>query len=224
MNSKSGGGSSCGLSVNEMFYSIQGESLYAGRPCVFVRLAGCNLRCAYCDTRYAWFEGRQMDTGQIVSSVLQYRVPLVEITGGEPLMQENTPGLVRRLLDAGMEVMMETNGTFPINLVTEECIRIVDIKCPGSGQSHKTDFTNIGRLCRSDQVKFVVCDRNDYEFARTVMERYWNGRPKNPVLISPAAGAVDPAEVAGWILEDRLYARIQLQLHRILWPEGKKGV
>ncbi|MFO7932293.1 MAG: radical SAM protein [Thermodesulfobacteriota bacterium] len=215
---------SAGLCVNEIFISIQGESLYAGRPCVFVRLTGCNLRCSYCDTDYAWSGGRDMDIEEIVSEVQAFRFPLVEITGGEPLLQKNTPELVRRLLDGQMEVMMETNGTFPIDLVSEKCIKIMDIKCPASGQSHKTDFENINRLGASDQVKFVVCDRGDYEFARDIINRSLKAGSAAAVLISPAAGMVEPAKVAGWIIEDRLDARLQLQLHKILWPGAEKGV
>ncbi|MFW6082232.1 MAG: radical SAM protein [Desulfosalsimonas sp.] len=215
--------SSAGLLVNEIFFSIQGESLYAGRPCVFVRLTGCNLRCAYCDTSYAWSGGRDMEIEEIVSAVQAYGFPLVEITGGEPLLQKNTPELVRRLLDGQMEVMMETNGTFPIDLVPEECIRVMDIKCPASGQSHKTDFNNINRLGSADQVKFVICDRGDYEFAKGITERFLKEGKSGTVLISPCFGIIDPAEVAGWMIEDRLEARLQLQLHKILWPDAEKG-
>ncbi|MFP4649383.1 MAG: radical SAM protein [Desulfobacterales bacterium] len=215
---------SSGLCVNEIFISIQGESLYAGRPCVFVRLTGCNLRCSYCDTDYAWSEGRNMEIEEIVSEVKAFRFPLVEITGGEPLLQKNTPELVSRLIGEQMEVMMETNGTFPIDLVSDKCIKVMDIKCPASGQSHATDFENINRLGASDQVKFVVCDRGDYEFARDIINRSLKTAHAPTALISPAAGRVEPAEVAGWILEDRLEARLQLQLHKILWPGAKKGV
>ncbi|MFP3981164.1 MAG: radical SAM protein [Desulfobacterales bacterium] len=212
------------LRINEIFYSIQGESLHAGRPCIFVRLTGCNLRCAYCDTTYAYFEGRIMDMDEIISAVAAYGCRLVEITGGEPLMQAQTPILVDRLLAAGLEVIMETNGTYPIDRVAPECIKIVDIKCPASGESEKTDFDNIGRLKKQDQVKFVVCDRRDYDFARQVIERFWSGRPACPVLISPAFGWLEPGRLAGWILEDRLDVRLQLQLHKILWPQIQRGV
>ncbi|MBS3754666.1 MAG: radical SAM protein [Desulfobacterales bacterium] len=212
------------LRVNEIFYSIQGESLHAGRPCIFVRLTGCNLRCSYCDTTYAYFEGRIMDMDEIVSKVAAYGCRLVEITGGEPLMQEQTPVLVDRLLASGLEVLMETNGTYPIDRVSPECIKIVDIKCPASGESEKTDFDNISRLKKQDQVKFVVCDRRDYEFARQVIERFWPGRPTCPVLISPAFGRLEPDRLAGWILEDRMDIRLQLQLHKIIWPHIQRGV
>ncbi|MCF8110662.1 MAG: radical SAM protein [Desulfobacteraceae bacterium] len=212
------------LRVNEIFFSIQGESLYAGRPCVFVRLAGCNLRCAYCDTKYAWSEGSRMEISQIIDAVKKYRFPMAEITGGEPLMQAGTPELARRLLDEKIEVLIETNGTYPIDTLPEGCIKIMDVKCPASGESSKTDFDNIGRLDRKDQVKFVVCDRNDYEYAKDVIRQLRGVHPAIPVLISPAAGMADAAEVAAWIIEDRLDARLHLQLHKIIWPGAAKGV
>ena len=212
------------LLINEIFYSIQGESLHAGRPCVFVRLTGCNLRCSYCDTRYAWQEGRIMNLAQVVAAAGIHGVKLVEITGGEPLMQAGTPELAKRLLSEGFEVMIETNGTYPISLVPEQCIRILDIKCPASGQSRQTDFDNLNHLGPNDELKFVICDRPDYEYARGIMERFWAGQPPVPVLISPAAGRLAPDVAAAWILEDRLAARLHLQLHKILWPEIQRGV
>ena len=212
------------LRVNEIFYSIQGESLHAGRPCVFVRLTGCNLRCTYCDTTYAYFEGRIMNIAEIVSAVAAYGCRLVEITGGEPLMQAQTPNLVNQLLAAGLEVLMETNGTYPVDRVSPECIKIVDIKCPASGESEKTDFDNIDRLKKQDQVKFVVCDRRDYEFARQVIMRFRPGRTACPVLFSPAFKRLEAERLAQWILEDRLDVRLHLQLHKIVWPHIQKGV
>ncbi|MBS0014065.1 MAG: radical SAM protein [Desulfobacterales bacterium] len=212
------------LRVNEIFYSIQGESLYMGRPCVFVRLTGCNLRCTYCDTGYAYTRGRFMGIEQILSRAGAYGVDLVEITGGEPLMQPHTPDLAEALLAKGFEVMIETNGTYPIDLVPDACMRIMDIKCPASGESLKTDFDNLNRLGGNDQVKFVICNRKDYDYARHILKHYWSGRPPVPVLISPAAGRLAPASAAAWILEDRLDVRLHLQLHKILWPNEKRGV
>ena len=212
------------LRVNEIFYSIQGESLSMGRPCVFVRLTGCNLRCTYCDTGYAYTQGRFMDIAQILSQVGTYGVDLVEITGGEPLMQPLTPALAEALLANGFEVMIETNGTYSIDLVPNVCTRIMDIKCPASGESRKTDFDNLNRLKGNDQVKFVICDRKDYDYARHILRHYWSGRPPVPVLISPAAGRLAPATAAAWILEDRLDVRLHLQLHKILWPNEQRGV
>ncbi|MFP4194748.1 MAG: radical SAM protein [Desulfobacterales bacterium] len=216
--------SSSSLQVNEIFFSIQGESLYAGRPCIFVRLAGCNLRCAYCDTKYAWSGGSRIEITEIIDAVKKYGFPLAEITGGEPLMQAGTPELAMRLLDEKIEVLIETNGTYPIDLLPEGCIRIMDIKCPGSRESCKTDFDNIARLGGRDQVKFVVCDRNDYEYAKDIIKRWGTVFPAIPALISPAAGMADEAEVAAWILEDRLDVRLHLQLHKIIWPGAEKGV
>ncbi|MFW6011203.1 MAG: radical SAM protein [Desulfosalsimonas sp.] len=216
--------SSSSLRVNEIFFSIQGESLHAGRPCVLIRLAGCNLRCTYCDTKYAWSEGSSMEISEIIETVKKYGFPVAEITGGEPLMQAGTPELARRLLDENIEVLIETNGTYPIYTLPEGCIKIMDVKCPGSGESGKTNFDNLGRLSRKDQIKFVVCSCDDYQYAKDIIQRWWNGRPAVPVLISPAVGMTDPAEVAAWILEDRLDARLHLQLHKIIWPGVEKGV
>lgn len=210
--------------VSEIFSSIQGESLLAGRPCVFVRLAGCNLRCTYCDTQYAYYNGKPMDLKAILSRINSCGIGLAEITGGEPLMQPGTPALARAMLDAGYEVMIETNGTYPLNLISDQCIRIMDIKCPASGQSSFTDFENLKRLGVNDQIKFVICDRNDYEYAVEIMDRFWLGRPPVPVLISPVPGRVKPSDAAAWIIEDRLNARLQLQLHKIVWPDIKQGV
>lgn len=224
MNSPGGPKQAAQLRVNEIFYSIQGESLSMGRPCVFVRLTGCNLRCTYCDTGYAYTQGRFMDIAQILSRVGTYGVDLVEITGGEPLMQPLTPALAEALLAKGFEVMIETNGTYSIDLVPNVCTRIMDIKCPASGESRKTDFDNLFRLKENDQVKFVICDRKDYDYARHILRHYWSGRPPVPVLISPAAGRITPATAAAWILEDRLHVRLHLQLHKILWPNEQRGV
>ncbi|MEZ4549036.1 MAG: radical SAM protein [Desulfobacterales bacterium] len=154
------------LTVNEIFYSLQGESLYAGLPCVFVRLTGCNLRCSYCDTTYAYASGTVLSIRNILDQTRQYQCRLFEITGGEPLCQPNTPALVDALLSAGYTVLMETNGTRDIRMVDSRCIKILDIKCPGSGESDKNDFENLNRLSANDQVKFVITDRADYEFAK----------------------------------------------------------
>ena len=212
------------LTVNEFFFSIQGESLAAGRPCVFVRLTGCNLRCTYCDTRYADEAGVRRTIEDIISRVEAYRFPLVEITGGEPLLQEETPLLAQRLLERGMEVMLETNGTLPIDRVPDACARIVDIKCPGSGHSQDFDPLNIDRLGPRDQLKFVISDRRDYEFALEMTDQLRNRAIFSPILLSPVSGMLDPRLLAKWILADRRDVRLQLQLHKILWPLVKRGV
>ncbi len=210
------------LLVNEIFYSIQGESSFAGRPCVFVRLAGCNLRCTYCDTRYAYAEGTELDVPAVIARVSAYGCPLVEVTGGEPLIQEDAPLLVRGLLDRGFTVLMETNGSRDIRRVDDRCVRIVDVKCPGSGEHEQNDLANLDRLSARDEVKFVIGDRGDYEFARTIARRL-GGRP-NPVHFSPVFGRLEPAHLAAWILTDRLAVRLQLQLHKIIWDPDQRGV
>jgi len=212
------------LKVNEIFYSIQGESTFSGRPCVFIRLSGCNLRCSYCDTKYAYDEGTYMDLDEIISLVLSYRCRLVEVTGGEPLIQEHTPKLITKLIDAGLKVLLETNGSKDISLVDKRCIRIVDIKCPFSGESEKNDFYNLKRLTPADEIKFVIADRTDYDFAKDVLKK-WNIVPfrPNPVHFSPAHGLLDPKVLSEWILEDGLDVRLNLQIHKYIWGD-KRGV
>lgn len=211
------------LKVNEIFYSIQGESLYAGLPCVFVRLTGCNLRCVYCDTRYAYDEGIMMNIKEILKEVEKYQCRLVEITGGEPLLQEYTPELIFELLNSGYTVLLETNGSFNISRIDPRCIKIVDIKCPGSGESEKNDMDNIRYLSPMDQVKFVITDRIDYDFAKNIIISIWPDNHSVPILFSPAFNMMDPAELAGWMLNDHLNCRLHLQLHKILWPKAEKG-
>lgn len=213
------------LRVNEIFFSIQGESSYAGLPCVFVRLSGCNLRCSYCDTRYAYEEGGHMEISGIVDRVSGYNCRLVEITGGEPLVQEETPLLISRLLDLGFTVLLETNGSMDISGVDMRCVRILDLKCPSSGEAGKTDFGNLPVLTHEDEIKFVVGDRADYEYAKKIMVEFAGvlGSLKPP-LISPVWGKIDLKSLASWILEDRLNARLQIQLHNIIWGPELRGV
>jgi 7-carboxy-7-deazaguanine synthase len=213
------------LTVNEIFYSIQGESTYAGRPCVFVRLTGCNLRCSYCDTQYAYNEGLLIEQEEICEKVASFNCSLVEITGGEPLLQKETPELVRRLIDQGYEVLMETNGSQDISKIDEKCIRVMDIKCPSSGEHQHTDFTNLDRLSEKDEIKFVIGDRNDFDFAKTVLQRYPSAFNKNhTVHFSPVFGQVAPQRLAEWILEDHLNVRMHLQMHKAIWDVDKRGV
>ena len=213
------------LKINEIFYSIQGESSYAGRPCVFVRLTGCNLRCSYCDTRYAYEQGDELDIGEIVGRVATYKSTLVEVTGGEPLIQKETPILIHRLLEEGYEVLMETNGSQDISLVDDRCAIIVDIKCPSSGEMNQNDLGNLGRLTEKDEVKFVIGDRTDYEYAKKMLDLIdQNPLKKNPVNFSPVFGKIQPRALAEWIIEDHLNVRLNIQLHKIIWPSGKKGV
>ena len=212
------------LLVNEIFYSIQGESIYSGRPCIFVRLTGCNLRCSYCDTRYAYEQGAKMELTEIVSRIADYKCPLVEITGGEPLLQSNTPTLIYRLLENGYEVLMETNGSLDISGVDGRCIKIVDIKCPTSGESDKNDMENLKRLGPKDQVKFVIENRIDYEYAKETIDSNCPDFPEEQILFSPVSEGIAPSRLAKWILEDNLNVRLHLQIHKIIWPDRKRGV
>jgi 7-carboxy-7-deazaguanine synthase len=211
------------LKVNEIFYSIQGESLYAGLPCVFVRLTGCNLRCSYCDTTYAYDDGEMLSVTKILAQVKYHRCRLVEITGGEPLCQDDTPHLISRLLDSGFTVLLETNGSKDIRRVDDRCIKILDIKCPGSRESHQNDLENLNRLGPDDQIKFVMTDRADYDFAKNLLHGKWPDRFPVPVLFSAAVPQLFPAQLAEWILADHLAVRLQVQLHKILWPDEDKG-
>ncbi len=205
------------LRVNELFYSIQGESSYAGRPCVFVRLTGCNLRCSYCDTKYAYEEGTELEIGEIIDRVSSYHCRLVEVTGGEPLIQAETPALIRRLLDEGYEVLLETNGSQDISQVDGRCVKIVDIKCPSSDEADKNDFENLNRLSDKDEIKFVIGDREDYEYAKKMLDLLGsNPLTVKAVHFSPVFGKLDPKTLAEWILEDNLDVRLHLQLHKYI--------
>lgn len=213
------------LKVNEIFYSIQGESSFIGIPCVFVRLTGCNLRCSYCDTRYAYEEGTLWDIPDILDRISSYHCPLVEITGGEPLIQKETPLLIRDLLDRGCHVLLETNGSRPIRTIDERCVRIVDIKCPSSGESRSNDYRNLDDLTGQDEIKFVLGERKDYDFAKEILiSRNLANRISHPPIFSPVTNSLDPKKLVRWILEDHLPVRFQLQLHKILWGNDVRGV
>jgi 7-carboxy-7-deazaguanine synthase len=212
------------LTVNEIFYSIQGESTRAGERCVFVRLTACDLRCVWCDTEYAFHEGRKMSVDDVVAAVDRFGCSLVEITGGEPLLQEDVYPLMDRLLASGRTVMLETGGHRAITRVPASVIKIVDVKCPGSGEAGKNDWANLDRIAPHDEVKFVVADRADYEFARDVIARHDLAGRTSAVLLAPVHGALDPRQLSEWILGDRLPVRLQLQLHKIVWEPGTRGV
>lgn len=213
------------LCVHEIFHSIQGESTRAGVPCAFVRLAGCNLRCAWCDTRYAMEEpGRTLSLGMIRAAVLPFGAPVAEITGGEPLLQAATPELAR-LLDAdGMRVLVETNGSLDISVLPATAIRIMDLKAPSSGMAHNNRMENLVHLRRGDEVKIVIADRVDYEWARTIVRDAAYPGKIVQTLFSPGQGTVAPAELAKWILGDKLPVRLNMQLHKIIWPDVERGV
>ena len=212
------------LTVNEIFHSIQGESSRAGQPCVFVRLTACDLRCSWCDTPYAFYEGTKRSLDEVLSEVEQYDCPLVEITGGEPLLQEDVYPLMQTLADRGRTVLLETGGHRPIDRVPAPVICIVDVKCPGSGESAKNHWPNMDELRPHDEVKFVIADRGDYEFARTVVTRYKLPGRVAAVLFSPVHGVLDPRTLSQWMLEDRVPARLQVQLHKIIWSPETRGV
>jgi 7-carboxy-7-deazaguanine synthase len=212
------------LTVNEIFHSIQGESTFAGEPCVFVRLTACDLRCSWCDTPYAFYEGRKMSVDEVLSEVERYGCATVEVTGGEPLLQADVYPLMTRLLKAGKTVLLETGGHRSIEHVPAGVVRIVDVKCPGSGESDKMDWENLKRITQNDQVKFVIKDRTDYEFARDIVGREHLAGRVAAVLFSPVHGVMDARELAGWILADRLPARLQLQAHKFIWGPDVRGV
>ncbi len=211
------------LRVNEIFYSIQGESTYTGRPCVFVRMTACNLRCRWCDTEYAFHEGEALTIEQVLEKVRAYKCPLVEITGGEPLLQEDVHPLIDRLLLEGFEVLIETGGSLDVSGLDARVVKIVDLKAPGSGMEHRNNLDNLRYLDRKDQIKFVVADRRDYEWAKRMMVEHGLAE-KAQVLFSPVFGELHPRELAEWILADRLPVRLQIQLHKFLWDPNQRGV
>jgi 7-carboxy-7-deazaguanine synthase len=211
------------LIVSEIFHSIQGESSYVGLPCTFVRLAGCNLRCRYCDSRYTWEGGQEATLDQVIEAVLAYRGRLAQITGGEPLVQAETPALASALQQNGYTVLVETNGALDVSVLPRNVVRIMDIKCPSSGESHRTLWENAWKLEPHDEVKFVIADRHDYEWARGIIgERF--GMSKTKVLVSTVFGELPPRKLAEWILEDQLEVRLQIQLHKVIWTPGTRGV
>ena len=212
------------LRINEIFFSIQGESTWAGRPCAFVRLTGCNLRCVWCDTAYAFHEGRQMTVAEVADRVLAYRSDLVEITGGEPMLQPGIHPLIARLLEAGLTVMIETSGASDLAHLDPRVIKIMDLKCPASGESDRNLWSNLEHLGPRDEIKFVVADRADYEWARDVTAHRHLADRVNAILLSPAFGILAPDSLARWILADRLPVRMQLQMHKHIWPPDTRAV
>jgi 7-carboxy-7-deazaguanine synthase len=212
------------LTVNEIYESIQGESSWAGLRCVFVRLTFCDLRCSYCDTEYAFYEGKKMGLEEIVAAVVAYDCPLVELTGGEPLLQPNAIPLMRMLCDAGETVLVETSGAHDISGIDPRVHRIMDLKTPGSGECDRMLMANLPHLTDRDEVKFVIGSRDDYEWSREQVQRWDLGSRCGAVLFSPVFGRIEPAEIVGWMLEDKLPVRFQLQLHKIIWPAAKRGV
>jgi len=204
------------LRISEIFYSLQGETSRIGLPTVFVRLTGCPLRCTYCDTTYAFTGGRNMSVAEILRQVAESAPRYVTVTGGEPLAQKNCLPLLSALCDAGYEVSLETGGALDIGEVDKRVMRVVDIKTPASGEVEKNRWENLPLLTRHDEIKFVLCDENDYQWARQILQQHHLSE-KCPVLFSPAHGTLNATQLADWILRDRLPVRMQLQLHKLLW-------
>lgn len=211
------------IKVNEIFFSIQGESSRAGLPCVFVRLTYCNLRCSYCDTEYAFYEGSDFSIDEIVNRIKSYNCNLVEITGGEPLMQNECLDLMKKLCDSGFDVMLETGGSLPIASVDSRVMIIMDLKCPSSGMLKKNLYTNIPFLKKNDEVKFVIGSREDYEWSKEIISKYELKR-KCGILFSVVFSTLEPVTLVNWILEDKLDVRFQLQMHKFIWHPETKGV
>jgi len=212
------------LIVNEIFFSIQGESIHAGLPYIFLRLTGCNLRCTYCDTSYAYQEGQSRSIIDILNILATYPCSRIAITGGEPLLQQETPELVSRLLQSGHEVIIETNGSIDISRIDTRCSRIMDVKCPGSGEQASFHSDNLQQLGPADQVKFVIGDRKDYDYAKNFLTRLPSGLAAGSRLFSANLQKLAPAELAAWILADGLDVRLHLQQHKFIWPGIERGV
>ena len=212
------------LTIHEIFYSIQGESTYAGRPCVFVRLTACDLRCSWCDTEYAFHEGHKQSLDEVLAEVERHDCRLVEVTGGEPLLQEEVYPLLQSLLDRGRTVLLETGGHRSTGRVPEAVVTILDVKCPGSGEAHRNDWSNLERLRAQDEVKFVIKDREDYQFASDVIAKYHLGERAAAVHLSPVHGVMNLRDLSEWVLADRLPARVQVQLHKYIWGPDTRGV
>ena len=206
------------LRITEIFYSLQGESRTAGFPTVFIRLTGCPLRCDYCDTTYAFQGGEKMEVDDVIKQVADYQPRYVTVTGGEPLAQNECLTLLSKLCDAGYEVSVETSGAIDVSQVDARVIKVMDLKAPGSGEVEKNLFENIDKLNKDDQVKFVLSDKKDYDWAKNVINEY-SLNNKCEILFSPVHGKLEPKQLAEWILQDNLYVRMQLQLHKLLWGD-----
>jgi 7-carboxy-7-deazaguanine synthase len=212
------------LTVFEIYASIQGESTHAGRPCTFVRLAACDLRCVWCDTPYAFTGGRKMAIEDVLAAVEKLGIRLVELTGGEPLLQAEAPALMELLIKRGYTVLLETGGHIPLEHVPDDVITIMDVKCPGSGEAAKMHWPNIDLLSPHDEVKFVITDRADFDYARNVVANFDLSRKVSAVLFSPVHGVLAPADLAKWMLETGVPARLQIQSHKYIWSPEARGV
>jgi 7-carboxy-7-deazaguanine synthase len=213
------------LKVNEIFKSIQGESTFVGLPCTFIRLAGCNLRCTYCDTDYAYYHGRELSDKEIISKIEEYGANLVEFTGGEPLLQEETPHLLKTLLDKGYNVLVETNGSICIGCLDKRLNIIMDYKTPKSGMSERMQPRNFDFLKRTDQIKFVLMDESDYKWAKEIITTHNLLNRFDNILMSPVYGELSPKSLVTWVLRDNLPVRVQLQIHKYIWgPDEREGI
>jgi len=211
------------LEVTEIYKSVQGESTYMGLPCVFVRLTGCNLRCVWCDTTHAFYDGKKFSVGQILDRVKSYGINLVEITGGEPLLQKEVFPLMELLLKNKFQVMLETSGSLSIKNVPVEVIKIIDLKCPGSGEENKNLWNNLNHLVPTDEIKFVIADRIDYEWSKKVLQSYELDK-KVQILFSPVFEKLKLKDLTEWVLADNLPVRLQTQLHKHIWDKNAQGV
>ena len=211
------------LKVNEIYYSIQGESTHVGRPCIFIRLTYCNLRCTYCDTEYAFYEGKDIEIPEIMAEIKQWNCNLVEVTGGEPLFQDECIYLLNELTNQNYEVLLETGGSLSISDVPVEIVRIVDFKCPSSGMEKKNLWSIVNDLQPHDEVKFVIGDREDFDWAKEMLNKY-SLNEKCSILFSPTFGKIDPSLIVEWILEGDIPVRMQLQMHKHIWETEGKGV
>jgi 7-carboxy-7-deazaguanine synthase len=212
------------LTINEIFYSVQGESSFAGRPCVFVRLTACDLRCSWCDTPYAFHEGTKRPVDDVLAEVDRFGCSLVEVTGGEPLLQEGVYPLLDGLLARGKQVLLETGGHRSTERVPAGVVTILDVKCPGSGEAQRMDWSNLDRLRPHDEVKFVIADRADYEFARDVLSRHGLAARAAAVHFSPVHDVMNLRQLSEWVLQDGLPVRVQVQLHKYIWDPATRGV
>jgi len=211
------------MRVTEIFHSVQGESTFAGLPCVFVRLTGCPLRCTWCDTEYAFFGGSEHSLDDILGTIRSYSCPLVEVTGGEPLAQPDTDTLLRCLCQEGFTVLLETSGAVDTALVDPSVHIILDVKCPGSGMTERMHWPNVERLRPRDEAKFVIQDRIDYDWAKSILDRF-RLTERCSVLFSPVFNTLDPRHLTEWILADHLPVRLQLQMHKYIWAPDMRGV
>ena len=211
------------LKVTEIYHSIQGEGSRAGLACVFIRLSGCNLRCTWCDTEYGYSGGKDMELSEVLEQVSKYNCQLVEVTGGEPLMQEECSDLVELLLEKDYTVLVETSGAYDISTISDKAVRIVDMKCPGSGMVERNDYKNLEKLSANDELKFVVADKLDFDWSCDLIKKFdLNHRENN--FISPVYGETDMESLAKWILDSELNIRLQVQLHKFIWGPDKTGV